>query len=294
MKSPTIDRKLDAFKFNAHAGSKPVLDYAALIDFIISLPEKSRVVEIEGRIFAVPFISRKNNIVFIIAYEGERGINPMMFDTQKLSERVEKLDHAEILATKTHVVINLKTRKSVVEYNHRGAKADDIAYALTRLGRSHINGANLHLQFSPIAGDQFQKAIDKLIRIRTARLKFSRPNPGWTDAQNKLTEVAEDSGAHFVDVEFTASRGEALDAAHGVIAILRKLAKQGMGFFKAAEVKGFEADSKKEKTVKLENFTESKTVTVPRDADGLPSGEHVKAEVTHYLMELKDKELEND
>jgi len=290
MASNTIDKKLEVFAFTAHIGPKAVSNYEDLFDYLISLTAKNRVYKVNDKVISIPVIEKNGKRVKIIAYEGEQGVNPLMYDHENMKERVEKLKKNETLATKTRVIIDLAEKRAVAEYNHKGAKAGDIGEVLTHLTAAKYAPHQPLIQFTHVAGDGFIEAIEKLSRVRVASVKFARPNPGWSDAHDKLVDVAEESGAHFVNVEFTASRGDNLNVKTGIIGFLKKTINQGLSIFSKVEVKGHEAGIKKEKSIKLENFVESRTATVNRDANGHPEEAQILSQSARYLDEMIRKE----
>jgi hypothetical protein len=193
----SIARRIDAGTLHAHIGEEPLRRYRMLFEHISRMDRGERIYhESDDRIIALPHVEVDRNHVFLTAYEGDLGVNPLIFNTANSSERLEHLGQAEVVATRTHAVIDLRTRRAVVEYNQKGAKSSHIAIILQQL--SGIDGLSVH--FTPIVQQSFLEQMEQFRRVRVARVQLMRPNSSWNDAEDRLLGIAQDSSAQRVEL----------------------------------------------------------------------------------------------
>jgi hypothetical protein len=279
-------RKLEVWSVHAFRGPKsdqPV-DYEDFFERLADLSPEARVLSEEDKLVAIPRLDVVDQLVWLTAYEGSRGLNPLIFNTTSAQERIERLSAGEILATKTHAVINLKTRDTIIEYNHRGAKAADIERVLEAAGRAATGWDGLKVDLTPVVATSFVEEIDRFARIRVASARLVRPNVGWSDWEDKLTESADESGAQAVQVEYTAPRGESISKQSGVVPFIKRLSTARRSPLKGASVTGRRPDEAAETTVSSTNYIEHQRTAVRLDADG-----HVDdADIDRHLKEFEE------
>jgi hypothetical protein len=199
-------RKLEVFSIHALKSNGQV-DYKSLFKDFAEINDERRSVIVNEKLIAVPTVEVKGTTVLLVAYEGNVGQNPLIFNATNAEERTERLKRGEIVATRTHAVVDIESREVIVEYNHAGAKAGDLASVITNSLSESETWRGLNVELNPVADEEFVKAIEKFRRIRLASLRVARPNPGWTDHVNNLTEMAGESDAKDVEVALSANRG---------------------------------------------------------------------------------------
>lgn len=72
------------------------------------------------------------------------------------------------------------------------------------------------------ADASFLKLIDSMERVVSASIRIVRPNPGWGDYEDLLSEEAKDSDAHSAEVTMNARRGASLSKTDGIIEAMRE------------------------------------------------------------------------
>jgi hypothetical protein len=226
-----------------------------------------RVANIAGKSIALPEFRVDGNLVLLTAYEGEEG-NPLFFNFENATERIEQLATGEKLARKTHCAIDITSREAAVEYNHRGAKASDIADALAIIGGRLMQWPDLEVDLTPVIDQSFLQAINSFSRIRVATVKMVRPNQDWTDHANHLTALADDSRGHFIEVTVNAHRERGLNERRGVVGFIRYMARELLPSLKDAKVIGTRQDEDAETTVSLQNHIAHQRVSVGMTDDG--------------------------
>lgn len=136
MPQKTKAKKLEVFSIQCREEQK-ILDYSDVFTRITKAKKERRQLEIRDRLLALPSMHLRTNdgLVEFIAYEGPVGVNPLIFDASTGTEHFEALTGRQVMATRTYGVIDLNYREAIIEYNHRGAKAHDIAMVLEETGR---------------------------------------------------------------------------------------------------------------------------------------------------------------
>ena len=276
-------RKLEVWSLHAHQGdqSRAAVAYEQLLAAIGAASPEQRVLSGADKLVALSRLEITGSRIWITAYEGTRGLNPLIFNTLSSEERVQQLAQGEVVATKTHALLNLSSRSAIIEYNHQGAKASDIAAVLESTGRV-LGWQGLKVELNPVVSESFIGEVERFDRIREATARMVRPNLGWGDWEDELTEAAEDSDAQAVNVEFTAPRGGSLSRTSGVVPFIRRLATTPLSPLKRASFTGRRQGEDEETTVSTTNHVEHQRINVRRDPDG-----HVSdADIQQHLAEF--------
>jgi hypothetical protein len=276
-------RKIEVWSIHAHVGAKDVkpVDYRRLFQTIAELPPRTRVIAGEDKLVALPRVDVDGNLVRLTAYEGSRGLNPIIFNTTSAEERVERLEAGEILATKTHGIVNLVTRDVLIEYNHQGAKAADIADVLERAVSSSAAWPQVKVELTPVVAETFIQDVNRFERIRVANARVVRPNVGWSDWEDELTKAADDSNAQSVQVEFNAPRGQSLSKTGGVVPFIKRLARP-LTPLKSAAITGRRPGEAAETTISTANHIEHQRINVRLDGDGHVDDADIERRLSAY------------
>jgi hypothetical protein len=282
MPSGKIVRKLQLFSLHARTEAGPV-DYQTLFTFVGGLGPTERARIVGGRMVALAPLRIEGNRVWLHAYEGDIKTDPMFLNIFSGQEHPGKLEPNDVLVQKTHVVIDMGSRNIIVEFNGRGAKAHDIAELLQTIGLAAPEYQGLEVDFNPKAGEDFIREIERFGRIRIAALKLSRPNFNWTDHRSHLTDLADQSNGHVIDVSVFAARDESLEQNRGMVRYIKTLVRDRLSMFKGASVTGVRTNENAETTVSLARFIEHRNVKVRRAASGHVVDADIEEEMLDYL-----------
>ncbi|HEU5003443.1 MAG TPA: hypothetical protein VFW71_11785 [Actinomycetota bacterium] len=271
---------------HGHLGDAP-FDYLSFFQQVSLVPGDSRILVTEDRIVAIPHleVDEDDARVRLAAYEGSRGQNPLIFNTTDASERIQQLDRGEIVATKTHALIDISGRIAIVEYNHRGAKAVDIADVVERSAQTLPAYASATFALTPVVDMRFLEAIELFERIQLARIRIVRPNLDWTDHYNRLTEIASDSDARTVAIEATAKRNASLSRNNGVIQLIKGVLGQRFAGVKSALLTGVKPGESSPTSVSLRDHTEHQRTPVKLTNEGHVEDEDIDDKLAEYLNE---------
>ena len=279
---PFTTRKLEVFKLHGRTETG-TLNYKQFFAALGHVPPDERARERGSRLLAFPVLSVSQSTAWLITYEGDVGVNPLIFSSSQARERVQRLRSGEVVAYKTHVLINLTSREVIVEYNHRGAKANDIIWILEEIGRSLQGYDSLSLELNPVADEGFISAMDRFERIRLASLRVARPNIDWTDHYDNLNAVAADSEARTAEIELTAHRGGSLSKTRGIVRFIRDLARGTHSILKSARLTGVREGESESTTLSLSHHIEHQKIRARVTHDGHIDDEHIKKKMQDFL-----------
>lgn len=230
-------RKLEVWSLHAHRDGVAV-DYRQMFEALAALPPEGRVWTTADRLVAIPTVEVSDSKVFFTAYEGAPDDRPVILNIAAGTERDAEVARGEMVATRTHAIVDLASREAIVEYNHRGAKAVDIATVIGVAGRRLPGWYGLWVELNPKVEEGFVEAINEFERIRVAQMKIARPNQDWEEWRDTLSGVADDSGAQNVSAEMTAGRGRSLEKYRGVVRFIKDRVRDPVSGIKSAAVVG--------------------------------------------------------
>lgn len=286
MPRDALIRKLEVNTLHAHVDREPP-DYRLVFKRLAALPADRRVIIDDDRLVAVPRLAVKGDLVQLIVLEGPVGVTPVIYNTEHQTERAQPLQPGDVLVNRTHAVIDLNTRRAIVEYNSRGAKASDVAAVLQYSARQIKRFAQLQLSLTPVISEAFAEALEEFERIKSARVRLRRPNFDWSDWADHLTDAAGESEAQAVNVEFTARRNRSLSKRSGVVGFLKRATSGAAPSpIESASVVGRRAADDGDTTISTRGFVENRRVSMRRGRDG----QVLDAEAFHALIEY-DEEL---
>lgn len=283
-----MDRTLHAFQLHAHIDEAPLENYRTLFERIGRVRAKNRERQVEDRVIALSDIQITKDYVIITVQDGDQGVKPLFYDRLKNEERVGDKNRDELLSTRTHAVLDLRTRYVTVEFNMRGAKASHVLALIWMIAQKLEGMKDLTMEMPPIIGGEFLQELEKYSRIRVAQIKMVRPNSNWEDCVDKLASVSEASNAQKINVEFIAVKGQSLNQGHGIIATVKSIAKRGLGIITNATLWGHKQGSSKEVPLKLKDHTDQRKVTVEKSpTDGYPEPKNIQYRLIEYLEDLR-------
>lgn len=279
-------RRLEVFALHARI-TRGRVDYESLFRDLAAVPDEERVYAVGDKLVAIPTLTVEGNYVHFVAYEGDRGLHPLIYNYENGTARIERLRGGEMVATRTHGTINLVRREAIIEYNQRGAKASDISQTLEHVGRIRTEWNSLKVELVAKVDQEFLDSINRFERIRVASFKVARPNPSWTADYKHLTEVAEESNARYMELSMIAERGESLSAKKGIVDYIKHMARQTVSYIKAANITGTRAGENAETTVSMNRYIEHQKVNVRRNEDGHVDDQDVERRIAEY-MKIRD------
>jgi len=260
-------RKLEVFSLSGHVG-EGAADYGALFRRLAKLDDEKRSATVGEKLVAFSRIEITKGVAWFVAYEGVPEQRPLLFNVARGRERFGQLRADEVVAHKTHVLVDLSRREALIEYNHRGAKASDIAEVVQSAGRTLSELRDLTFDLVAVGDESFLKAVDRFTRIRIASIRVARPNPGWTDCYDELGDLGKKSKAQTITVEMTAQRNDTLSKSDGIIGVVRDLIKRKIAALKGARVVGQRGEEPSETTVSLDRYIVHRRVNVRKTEEG--------------------------
>lgn len=260
------------------------VDYRQLFRDLARLDPTKRIHTTSDKVVALPLITvYKTGLVKLQAYEGPRDTQPLVYDTEDGSEYLATTRSTEVVTTKTHAYVDIKTREAVIEYNHRGAKAHDIAVVLGTVARRMSEWRGLYVELAPQIDHEFVDELDRFERIRTASVRLTRPNIDWTDFSNDFTALAADSDAQSGQVEMNAQRSKSLSKTGGIVAALRRVAGADKSSVHSATVRGTREGETAETSLSLNDYKAHQKVSVRRDQSGQVADDDIEAKIRSFM-----------
>lgn len=282
MASRWTERKLYLYSLHAHRGATAIPDYRKFFELIAKLTVRQRAVTTTDSLTAVRTVVLDGDYVKLIAYEGPPGIAPLIFDLANDEERIAELATREVMATRTHAIVNLTNRDVVVEYNHRGAKARDIANLIAHAATVKL-GSQVTVELAPVASPDFAKAIDKFETIKIASLNVVRPNLNWNREKRHADAIAEESNGQRVEIAVFAGSSDGLNKRKGMVGLIRGLTGERRSNLKNASVTGRRKGERSDTTISLERHLEHRNVRVRLGAGGHPETASVDDVMLDFL-----------
>lgn len=259
-------------------------NYADVLNTVAAVPARDRIVTFaNNKVLALSAFDVYGMQARLIAHEGEQGDLPLIFNTRTAQDRVGRLRDEEILAHKTHCIIDAAKRIAVIEYNHRGAKSERIGEALEMLLRTNPRYAGVTVELNPQADESFIAAIDRFERVKVASLKIARPNLDWNDHYNNLSAIGADSEGEKVEVVVSAARSQSLAREAGVVQYIKTLAREGLSVLKGARVHGVREGETASTTVSLSHFIKHQRVHVKVGAGNQVDDQDLFSKMSDFL-----------
>lgn len=277
------ERKLFLYAIHAHVAGTALDDYHRFFERIAEQSVRQRSEQTTDRILALRRVVVENSMVRLTIYEGPIGISPLIFDLATNEERIERLSTREVVATRTHVVFDLPTRLAVVEYNHRGAKAPDVARLLQISGRRMSAYRKLDVELAPVPSPDFARAVNEFDVIKIASLNLVRPNLNWNREKRHADAIAEESDAQRVVVSVYAGRGESLAKRRGLVRLIKTLGREPRPSVRDASVTGRRPAEQADTKVSLSRHLEHRVARVQLGPGGHPTTESVEAHIDEFL-----------
>jgi hypothetical protein len=284
MPDRTKARKLEVFVLHCREGQQR-LDYGEVFTRLSRARTGIRQLEVGEKLLALPNMRVRSDrqIVEFIAYEGPVGVNPLIFDASTGTERFERLTGTQVVATRTYGVIDLQYHEAIIEYNHRGAKAHDIAALLEEIGRTVGLGRQFAVEINPTVDDSFLAALDRFGRIKLANMKVARPNFDWTDNYDGLSQVGVESNGRTVDLTVAAHRNDSLSKDRGIVQYIRQMISENVTTLKGASIEGVREGETAETRISLANYVVHQKTQVEVDANGHAVGEDIQNKLVAFL-----------
>lgn len=261
-------RRIDLYVLHAHLRDEPP-DYTVFLEYLSSIPRPQRIGRIGSRVVAVTEIEDvAPHVAQLTVVEGDEDTVPVVLDMSTGADRDIELGRSEVVVTKTYALIDFQARFAFVMYNHRGAKAEDIAILLRSLLRMNPDWEYLELEMTPAIDESFDRAIDRFSRITSASAVIARPNFDWEDHAGQLLEAADQSNAQDVEIAMHAGRGASLSRDSGIVAFLKQQVVQNLPFLKDAVVRGYREGENAPTAIRLGRHIAHQRVRVPFDNRG--------------------------
>ncbi len=276
--------RFDLYSIHAHLESGAV-DYGELFRQVAEAMAGYKDTEAARRIAITRSDILPDGKVFIVAYTGYSDRSTLYFDLASNVPQTEKGSPTKFRARKTHILIAPERRLMLIESKKGNLTASDLEIIIESLGRGCDHRyRKLELSLNPVADVDFSREIDSLKRIQSAVIVIGEPNFNWTEWNNTLATVAEDSNARSLGVMASAKREKSLSKESGVIQFVKEFAGQAKSIFKRVTIVGSRSEDAGLTTLNLSRYIEHYDVTVPQDpVTEQPIEEDVQKQLEAYI-----------
>jgi hypothetical protein len=287
IQNPPVKRvKLEAFSIHGHVGDLPA-DYAALFKVISEMEPARRKEQVGDRVTAIPEFRSEDGRYFFAAHVGTADASFSLLDLNAATVEERPLEPGKIVTRKTLGIIDPAKRVAVVQFVQNGARAGQIALLIEKLARqiSPEQFAELSLEFTPVLAEEFLKALDEFNTIKSASVRFARPNYDWEEYGETFQALGKDSRANTLEVAANARRNDSLSKNEGIIGLLKDTVQKGRSMIKAATVVGSTSEAAGPVKLKLDKHIETKQIEVPTTDSGQPD----ESETHKYAAQFLDE-----
>ncbi len=263
-----VVRKFELFAIHGTIGSKAA-PYAAVFEYISRLNPTDRVQDFGGRIIVLSeFKQISRSLYQVIAFEGDRDTNPTILDLATARTRQARLRGKEIVAERTHALIDLNKRRAAVEYVRTGAKSQDIANSIEGLAARNGLFSGLQIGFTPVPSKGFLAELKSFKRIREVSIAVVRPNASWGDHYTGLSTLIEESNGGAAEITVRASRGGSLDKNDGIVQVVKDVVEDSQPYLRNATVRGTRAEDETERVLSLKKHAKYRKDKLSLDQNG--------------------------
>lgn len=256
------------YKYTLQAHAKPG-SYDDIFASLRRVDRAKRLAEVGSRRIFVSDLTRndKGVVIRFLAIQPETDF--MTFDEIDFTTSDDSLPGNKRFAVASHAYFVFGTRRLIFEYVRSGPKAEESLAALQTIMRSQVEGyRNFRLSATPVVEERFARDIDRFERIRVVTIDVAEPNANWTDWDDPLHELGEESGAGRVTLEATAARGEGLNRANGIVRVLKQALQARHSHLKRAVVEGKMPDEAGSRTIRTDRMHEFDARQVSVDSGG--------------------------
>lgn len=229
-------RKLELYKLTI-SGMRDDVDYQ---EFLFSLwanlgNRQGRIFTPGGKGHSLDQLREIQGHLWFQFFSFSEGERPEVLDTEDMSISENPLTDSEALLHWTHALGKRLLDRYVIllERVQTGIWPTKVEHYLqwlidnptnkqiaTRATANSDEPISVSLELEPDAS--FLKVIDSMERVISASVRIVRPNPGWGDYEDLLSDEAKDSDAHSAEVTMNARRGASLSMTDGIIEAMRE------------------------------------------------------------------------
>jgi hypothetical protein len=174
--------------------------------------------------------------LWLVFYSYTEGDRPDVIDTSTLTIHANPLADDETQIEWTHALYSssLDRNLMLIERVQRGMWPSRVESYLQWL-LDHPRNESLRREVQANAQEpltvtlelevagSFMEQVDAMSRIASASLRIARPNPGWQDYENLLSEEARASDAKYAEIEMHARRNASLRRDDGIVEAMRAM-----------------------------------------------------------------------
>jgi hypothetical protein len=262
-----------------------VIDYEAFFSFLASRSSTEWQTSVGDEIVAITSITTTSRALRLRFVRGQEGIPPLTYDPDTGEESYEEIGR-RVLVYSTWAFFDPKRRLAAIERRRPGVGVNQIALALSHLGRELGFADRLTFSLNPVTDKAFIDELNNYERIREAEVELARPNFDWSDNAGPLTDYAAESNAGTAAVRLTAQRGDSLEQSEGIVEDIRGLVASRFSALRNARILGRRHGEDRETSLSLRRFQTKRFASVPDDASPSTEAELIEGAAALLIDEL--------
>lgn len=220
----------------------------------------------------------------IVFFGGDKRSQQLYYDSSEAEVFVSENNNTRWNGRLTHALIHVDSDKRILALeSSRGIMTPLLVERyLERFAGTH--DSVIEVDLNPLTDEAFQEELKKFTRIRLASIEVSKPNPSWSDYENKLIKIADESDGQSAQLKVKASRGESLNLNNGIVEIIEEQTKPNKNSnIKNVEVVGNMSTLEGETTLRLGSHQLKTKISFDRNRD---------TNSTNIFNEIKKKTMQ--
>lgn len=279
------NREVTILGYSMHGRSEEGLaEYEEVFRVLAELTPITSQFTIGRQVVAVATTSAASDGFAYLRYiAGHPESGALLFDPD--TGQLDEVDFDQrFIASSAWLVADPARRIATLEVRRPGVTASTVASHIERVMEDIMGLQTPTFNLNPIPSASILEELDRLERIREARVILTRPNFDWTENADQLHQLGATSHAGQVEVAVRAERNGSLASSVGIVGTIRSLASNMISPIRDFRVKGTRADENKERTISLENNSERRFVSIdPNESET----EQIQGESARFVEELE-------
>jgi hypothetical protein len=199
---------------------------------------------------------------------GSPGDVPLYFDYTTGETEEGATPEGKWLAQVSGMVVSVspEIRYLALEGGRHGVTVPRLSRYFTLLTQTVLGIENVEFDITPVQSESLRAEIESFERIKEATAIVSRPNLDWSDMNDKLSTLAEESFGHEAEATVRAARSESLSKTHGIISTILSSLGNPSPAVRKFKVTGRKVNSDRDTVITSEKHQERVFARVPRSA----------------------------
>ncbi len=186
-------RPVRAFVLHGRVGGD-LLDYEEFFSWVAALPRNATRVQVtQDLVLAIEKSVPTTSGFHFRFVSGNPNEVPLLYVEETGETITEEVSVGRWRAVATRVAVHPSNRLLAIEMRRAGVGATNLERYFSRLAKDNDYYSRLSLDMNPLPSPSFAVELEEFERIREASIVVRRPNTDWDDADDVLSQLADDS-----------------------------------------------------------------------------------------------------